>query len=155
MDPKIIKTAKEVPARLKDIVDSMFEESKPTLRTGVSGLRQALGRIESYLEQVEQEHLGSTPTRAKKRTGKEKATAKKKSARKKAKKTGKQFPISKFVLDTLANGKKPMKAADIAAKLSEAAPGKHADASAATYKTLGRLKSQGKVKRTKAGWKVA
>ncbi len=46
-------------------------------------------------------------------------------------------------------------AADIAAKLAKAAPGKHADASGTVHNTLARLKAKGKVKRTKAGWRVA
>ena len=156
MDPKIIKAAKEVPAQLKSIVDSMFEESKPALRTGVSGLRGALSKIETYLQEVEQEHLGTAvatrPTRAK---ATKRSATKKRTAKRKARKTGKQFAISAFVLKTLGASKKPMKAAAVTVKLAEAAPGKHADASGAVHHTLQRLKTQGKVKRMKAGWKVA
>ena len=148
MDPKTIKAAKEIPDRLKQIVDSMFQESKPALRTGVSGLRGALSKIETYLEQVEKEHLGRTAARAGKKT------AKRKGAKKKAKKKTKPFAISQFVLDTLKKSKKSMKAVAVAAKLEEAVPGKYGDTSGTVHNTLARLRDQKKVKRTKAGYRA-
>ena len=149
MDPKTIKAAKEIPDRLKEIVDSMFQESKPALRTGVSGLRGALSKIETYLEQVEKEHLGSAAAKAGKKTGKRKGAK-----RKTTKKRTKPFAISAFVLKTLGASKKPMKAVAVAAKLKEAAPGKYGDPSSTVHNTLARLRDQKKVKRTKAGYRA-
>ena len=59
MDPKIVKMAKEIPSKLKEVMNSMFEASEPALRSGVSGLRQSLSKLDSYLADVEKEHLGS------------------------------------------------------------------------------------------------
>ena len=157
MDPKIVKEAKQVPERLKDIVTSMFNDSKPALRSGVAGLRQGLGRIEHYLQEVEAEHLGSkVPAQARtKAKATKKAAAKKKVSKRTSKKTNKLFAISEFVLKTLGAGRKPMKPADIAAKLAAAAPGQHRDPAGTVSRTLDRLKNQGTVKRTKSGWRVA
>ena len=59
MEPKLVRMAKEIPGRLKDVMNSMFEASEPALRTGVSTLRRSLSKLDSYLQQVEREHLGS------------------------------------------------------------------------------------------------
>ena len=59
MDPKIVKMAKDVPARLRNVMESMFEQSQPALRSGVSTLRDSLKKLDSYLSAVEREHLGT------------------------------------------------------------------------------------------------
>ena len=56
MNPKIVKLAKELPDRLKDVMNSMFEQSQPALRSGVLALRDSVRRLDAYLGEIEGEY---------------------------------------------------------------------------------------------------
>ena len=149
MDPKLVKLAKEVPSRLKQIMNDMFEASEPALRTGVSTLRQSLSKLDTYLQQVEKEHLGSATTTAKAAptTG---VTVKKTRRRR----GGKRFQTGPFVVDTLKRNPKGLRPVDVAKALSQAAPGQHKSALSVVNSTLARLKGLGTVQNRKGIWSV-
>ena len=97
MDPKTIAAAKAIPREFKDLMDALFDESKGALRQGVGSLRKSLGRLEDYLQQVEEQHLGS---------GQARKTTKKRAPRRRR---SKRFPIAEFVLSQLQKNSKGMR----------------------------------------------
>ena len=62
MDLKIVNVVKQMPSQLKNVWNSMFEQSEHALRVSVTALRGSLGKLEDYLQQVEREHYGAGST---------------------------------------------------------------------------------------------
>jgi len=147
MDPKIIKAAKEIPMRLKEIVTGMFEESAPTLRAGVAGLRSSLAKVENYLNDVEKEHLASSAS-----AKAERAAAPTAKPGRKKRRGSKRFKTGDFVLTKLTENPKGLRPTNIAKMLSEAAPGAHKNSLSVVNSTLARLKAQKKASNKNGVW---
>ena len=152
MDPKIVKMAKEIPARLKDVMNSMFDASEPAFRSGVSTLRQSLARLDHYLAEVEADHLGSTSGRGTTtRVGQGSAPTEKVVRRRR--KRG-RFAITEFVMNELHAAGKPMRPVELAAKLAEAT-GRAKDNALSNINTLLFRLRENKMVASSDGWYLA
>ena len=148
MDPKIVKMAKDIPSKLKDVMNSMFEASEPALRSGVSTLRQSLSRLESYLADVEKEHLGGTEKPA----GAAGANVGKARPGRRRRRRGARFGTSEFVLNELSQSSKGMRPVEVAEKLAAATGRDRKSALSNINTTLARLKAQGLTRSADGLW---
>ena len=149
MDVKIVKTAKELPAQLKSVWDSMFEQSEHALRVSVTALRSSLGKLENYLKEVEKEHLGASAAAA--ATG----PAPKAAPVRKRRRRGKRFPTGDFVIAELGKSPKGVRPRIVADALMKQAPGRHKDPLAVVNTTLKRLKDQKQAVNLGGVWALA
>lgn len=149
MDPKTVKAAKEIPGRLKDVMNSMFEQSQPALRSAVTVLRDSLKKLDGYLSEVEREHLGRSGTSAAKAPAMK--SAGQASGKASGKRRRKRFPISEFVLAELAKAGRPLRPKDLAERLAEETGRSKESASANIHTLLGRLLQQRKIVRSGEG----
>lgn len=147
MDPKIVRMAKEVPARFKSVMEAMFEQSQPALRSGVSTLRESLKKLDSYLSEVEREHLGSTPGRGRPARAAESGEKPVRRRRRKG-----RFGISEWILNLLSENPKGLRPAEIRDRLVEETGRDKANALSNVNTTLGRLKAMGMAKSADGTW---
>src|SRR5204863_8705656 len=63
MPARMVKVVKGMPAQLKQIWDSMIEQSEHAVRASVSALRGSVDKLDEYLKELEREHVGAAPRR--------------------------------------------------------------------------------------------